>query len=141
MNFAKLKLLTSITRYVKFNSTKKKKNSILLFIYLFQEVVVDLLQSMVEIVTYGDKQDPMIFEYENVHFSFNFSLYNFRFFYFFYLVICNGYSRRYFMECQVIAEFVRVLKISRNSRIEIPLLQYLSIMVQNLDTEHAICKL
>ncbi|PON70083.1 hypothetical protein PanWU01x14_082580 [Parasponia andersonii] len=71
-----------------------------------KELVVDLLQSIVEIVTYGDKQDPMIFE-------------------------C-------FMECQVLAEFVRVLKISRNSRIEIPLLQYLSIMIQNLDSEHAI---
>lgn len=29
-----------------------------------QELVVDLLQSIVEIVTYGDRQDPMIFEYE-----------------------------------------------------------------------------
>ncbi|XP_060972938.1 protein TRANSPARENT TESTA 9-like [Cannabis sativa] len=56
-----------------------------------KESVVDLLQSVVEIVTYGDKQDPMIFEY--------------------------------FMECQVLAEFLRVLKISRDSRIEIPLLQ------------------
>lgn len=26
--------------------------------------MVDLLQSIVEIVTYGDRQDPMIFEYE-----------------------------------------------------------------------------
>ncbi|KAF4352658.1 hypothetical protein G4B88_012561 [Cannabis sativa] len=66
-----------------------------------KESVVDLLQSVVEIVTYGDKQDPMIFEY--------------------------------FMECQVLAEFLRVLKISRDSRIEIPLLQYLSIMIQNMD--------
>ncbi|XP_030483052.2 protein TRANSPARENT TESTA 9 [Cannabis sativa] len=71
-----------------------------------KESVVDLLQSVVEIVTYGDKQDPMIFEY--------------------------------FMECQVLAEFLRVLKISRDSRIEIPLLQYLSIMIQNMDSEHAI---
>ncbi|XP_062112532.1 protein TRANSPARENT TESTA 9-like isoform X2 [Humulus lupulus] len=44
----------------------------------------------------------------------------------------------YFMECQVLAEFLRVLKISRNSRIDIPLLQYLSIMIQNMDSEHAI---
>lgn len=29
-----------------------------------QELVIDLLQSIVEIVTYGDRQDPMIFEYE-----------------------------------------------------------------------------
>ncbi|XP_021672594.2 protein TRANSPARENT TESTA 9 isoform X2 [Hevea brasiliensis] len=69
-------------------------------------LVVDLLQSIAEIVTYGDRQDPLIFE-------------------------C-------FMEYQVLAEFVRVLKISRNSRIEAPLLQYLSIMIQNMDSEHAI---
>lgn len=29
-----------------------------------QELVMDLLQSIVEIVTYGDRQDPLIFEYE-----------------------------------------------------------------------------
>lgn len=45
------------------------------------------------------------------------------------------------MEYQVLAEFVRVLKISRNSRIEAPLLQYLSIMIQNMGSEHAICKI
>ncbi|GMP84221.1 hypothetical protein CsSME_00037833 [Camellia sinensis var. sinensis] len=73
---------------------------------LNKELVVDLLQSLVEIVTYGDRHDPMIFE-------------------------C-------FMEYQVLGEFVRVLKISKNSRIEAPLLQYLSIMIQNMDTEHAI---
>lgn len=44
------------------------------------------------------------------------------------------------MEYQVLAEFVRVLKISRNSRIEAPLLQYLSIMIQNMNSEHSICK-
>ena len=44
------------------------------------------------------------------------------------------------MEHQVLAEFVRVLKISKNSRIEAPLLQYLSIMIQNMDSEYAICK-
>ncbi|KAJ8754747.1 hypothetical protein K2173_012136 [Erythroxylum novogranatense] len=71
-----------------------------------RDLVIDLLQSIVEIVTYGDRQDPLIFE-------------------------C-------FMEYQVLAEFVRVLKISKNSRIEAPLLQYLSIMIQNMDSEHAI---
>ncbi|PSS24406.1 Protein CLEC16A like [Actinidia chinensis var. chinensis] len=71
-----------------------------------KELVVDLLQSIVEIVTYGDRHDPAIFE-------------------------C-------FMEYQVLGEFVRTLKISRNSRIEAPLLQYLSIMIQNMDTDHAI---
>lgn len=48
---------------------------------------------------------------------------------------------RCFMENQVLAEFVRVLKISTNSRIEATLLQYLSIMIQNLESEHAICML
>ncbi|KAJ4705378.1 Protein CLEC16A like [Melia azedarach] len=71
-----------------------------------RELVVDLLQSIVEIVTYGDRQDPVIFD-------------------------C-------FMEYQVLAEFVRVLKIGRTSKIEAPLLQYLSIMIQNMGSEHAI---
>ncbi|GAU45890.1 hypothetical protein TSUD_24920 [Trifolium subterraneum] len=43
-----------------------------------------------------------------------------------------------FMEYQVLAEFVRILKTSENSRIEAPLLQYLSIMIQNMDNEQAI---
>lgn len=67
---------------------------------------MDILQSVVEIVTYGDRHDPSIFE-------------------------C-------FMEHQVLAEFVRMLKISRNTRIEAKVLQYLSILIQNLYTEHAI---
>ncbi|XP_028185971.1 protein TRANSPARENT TESTA 9-like [Glycine soja] len=33
-----------------------------------RELVVDLLQSVVEIVTYGYRQDPQIFEYESVVF-------------------------------------------------------------------------
>ncbi|XP_020972332.1 uncharacterized protein LOC107626353 isoform X4 [Arachis ipaensis] len=73
-----------------------------------RELVLDLLQSVVEIITYGDKHDPSILE-------------------------C-------FMDRQVVAEFVRMLDISENSRIEAPLLQYLSIMIQNMDNEHAICK-
>ncbi|RYR67990.1 hypothetical protein Ahy_A03g014461 [Arachis hypogaea] len=55
-----------------------------------RELVLDLLQSVVEIITYGDKHDPSILD--------------------------------------------------ENSRIEAPLLQYLSIMIQNMDNEHAICK-
>lgn len=43
------------------------------------------------------------------------------------------------MEYQILAEFLRLLKISRNSRIEAYLLHYLSIMIQNLDSDHAIC--
>ncbi|CAI9097620.1 OLC1v1034091C1 [Oldenlandia corymbosa var. corymbosa] len=72
-----------------------------------REVVVDLMQSIVEIATYGDKHDPAIFE-------------------------C-------FMESQILPEFVRILKIRGSSSIEAPLLQYMSIMIQNIENEHAIC--
>ncbi|XP_027189779.1 protein TRANSPARENT TESTA 9-like isoform X2 [Cicer arietinum] len=71
-----------------------------------REFVVDLLQCIVEIVAYGDRQDALIFE-------------------------C-------FMEHQVLAEFLRLLKTSENSKIEAPLLQYLSIMIQNMDSEQAL---
>ncbi|GAB2227155.1 hypothetical protein Drorol1_Dr00008967 [Drosera rotundifolia] len=73
---------------------------------LNRDVVIDILQSIVEIVTYGDRHDVSIFE-------------------------C-------FMENQVLGEFVRLLKISRKSTIEGPLLQYLSIMLQNLQSDQAI---
>lgn len=37
---------------------------LIIFIFpFFQDLVVDLLQSIVEIVTYGDRHDPAIFEY------------------------------------------------------------------------------
>ncbi|GAB2300749.1 hypothetical protein Dimus_034786 [Dionaea muscipula] len=71
-----------------------------------RDIVIDILQSIVEIVTYGDRHDASIFE-------------------------C-------FMENQVLAEFVRLLKISGKSRIEAPLLHYLSIMIQNLHSEQTI---
>ncbi|KAI8565881.1 hypothetical protein RHMOL_Rhmol03G0295500 [Rhododendron molle] len=44
----------------------------------------------------------------------------------------------YFMEKQVMGEFVRVLKISRTITISVQLLQTISIMIQNLKSEHAI---
>ncbi|KAG5559714.1 hypothetical protein RHGRI_009283 [Rhododendron griersonianum] len=44
----------------------------------------------------------------------------------------------YFMEKQVMGEFVRVLKISRTITISLQLLQTISIMIQNLKSEHAI---
>lgn len=44
------------------------------------------------------------------------------------------------MEFQVLSEFVRLLDIAGNSGIEAPLLQYLSIMIQNMDNKNAICK-
>ncbi|KAB1203036.1 Protein CLEC16A [Morella rubra] len=104
-----------------------------------RELVIDLLQSIVEIVTYGDRQDPMIFEYELPPYD--------RVFVFEVSVLAISVdivvatvkrNCRCFMEYQVLAEFVRVLKISRNSRIEAPLLQYLSIMIQNMDSEQAV---
>ncbi|KAJ4969834.1 hypothetical protein NE237_002933 [Protea cynaroides] len=71
-----------------------------------REFVLELLKSIVEIVTYGDRHDPSIFE-------------------------C-------FMEHQLLAEFLRILKISRNASIEASFLHYLSIMIQNLASEHSI---
>ncbi|KAL2970799.1 hypothetical protein AAZX31_15G159100 [Glycine max] len=44
----------------------------------------------------------------------------------------------FFMEKQVVAEFVRVLKLSRTVSIPLQLLQTVSIMIQNLRSEHAI---
>lgn len=37
-------------------------------------------------------------------------------------------------------EFVRILKVSRTHAVSLQLLQTLSIMIQNLKSEHAICK-
>lgn len=47
---------------------------------------------------------------------------------------------RLFMEKQVMGEFVRVLKISKTLAVSLQLLQTVSILVQNLESEHAICK-
>ncbi|KAK7411971.1 hypothetical protein VNO78_03416 [Psophocarpus tetragonolobus] len=44
----------------------------------------------------------------------------------------------FFMEKQVVGEFVRVLKLSRTISIPLQLLQTVSIMIQNLRSEHAI---
>ncbi|XP_010046920.2 protein TRANSPARENT TESTA 9 [Eucalyptus grandis] len=44
----------------------------------------------------------------------------------------------FFMEKQVMGEFVRILKISRPVGVSLQLLQTLSIMIQNLKSEHAI---
>lgn len=48
---------------------------------------------------------------------------------------------RFFMEKQVVGEFVRILKLSRTISIPLQLLQTVGIMIQNLESEHAICKL
>ncbi|KAH7674728.1 CLEC16A/TT9 N-terminal protein [Dioscorea alata] len=44
----------------------------------------------------------------------------------------------FFMEKQVMGEFVRILKISRPAKVALQLLQTMSIMIQNLRKEHAI---
>ncbi|KAK3031959.1 hypothetical protein RJ639_037120, partial [Escallonia herrerae] len=44
----------------------------------------------------------------------------------------------FFMEKQVMAEFVRILKISRTMIVSLQLLQTMSIMIQNLKSEHSI---
>ncbi|KAJ6840358.1 uncharacterized protein M6B38_310315 [Iris pallida] len=44
----------------------------------------------------------------------------------------------FFMEKQIMGEFVRVLRISRPSQVALQLLQTMSIMIQNLRSEHAI---
>ncbi|KAF6155650.1 hypothetical protein GIB67_034745 [Kingdonia uniflora] len=44
----------------------------------------------------------------------------------------------FFMENQVMGEFVRILKISRTMSVALQLLQTMSIMIQNLKSEHAI---
>lgn len=38
-------------------------------------------------------------------------------------------------------EFVRILRISRTASVSLQLLQTLSIMIQNLKNEHAICEI
>lgn len=48
---------------------------------------------------------------------------------------------RCFMEKQVMGEFVRILRISRTLIVSLQLLQTMSIMIQNLKSEHSICKL
>uniref|UniRef100_A0A7N2KW13 FPL domain-containing protein n=1 Tax=Quercus lobata TaxID=97700 RepID=A0A7N2KW13_QUELO len=44
----------------------------------------------------------------------------------------------FFMEKQVMGQFVRILKISRTMIVSLQLLQTMSIMIQNLKSEHAI---
>lgn len=55
-------------------------------------------------------------------------------------ILSTGMHCRFFMEKQVMGEFVRILKVSRTHAVSLQLLQTLSIMIQNLKSEHAICK-
>lgn len=44
----------------------------------------------------------------------------------------------FFMEKQIMSQFLRILKISKTATVAVQLLQTLSIMIQNLQSEHAI---
>ncbi|PKU84632.1 hypothetical protein MA16_Dca015491 [Dendrobium catenatum] len=44
----------------------------------------------------------------------------------------------FFMEKQIMGEFVRILKVSEHPKVALQLLQTMSIMIQNLRSEHAI---
>ena len=55
--------------------------------------------------------------------------------------IISWYICSFFMEKQVLREFVRILKISKTITVSLQLLQTMSIIIQNLRNEHAICKM
>jgi hypothetical protein len=46
----------------------------------------------------------------------------------------------FFMEKQVMGEFVRILRVSKTVTVSVQLLQTMSIMIQNLKSEQAICE-
>ncbi|XP_042458996.1 protein TRANSPARENT TESTA 9-like isoform X3 [Zingiber officinale] len=46
----------------------------------------------------------------------------------------------FFMEKQILGEFARILRISKMAKVAIQLLQTISIMIQNLESEPSICK-
>lgn len=75
-----------------------------------KEFVVEALRSIAELITFGDQNDPSFFEY--------------------------------FMERQLMGEFARMLRVSATpkvaSNVALQLLQTMSIMIQNLRSEHAI---
>ncbi|CAK9171573.1 unnamed protein product [Ilex paraguariensis] len=99
--------------------------------YIMKDFVIEALRSIAELITYGDQHDTAFFE---CGFSTFFVLIcKFSFFYFPFIFFI-----RFFMEKQVMGEFVRILKISRTSIVSLQLLQTMSIMIQNLKSEHSI---
>lgn len=110
-------------------------SSILLLYYVWKDFVIEALRSIAELVTYGDQHDPSFFEWvfscAHVPWYSSFSVGDL------YILACG----RFFMEKQVVGDFVRILKLSRTISIPLQLLQTVSIMIQNLQSEHAICKL
>lgn len=106
---------------------------------IMKDFVVEALRSIAELITYGDQHDPAFFEWGflilgvSEYHCFGFKL---AAIFFSFWLLC-----RFFMEKQVMGEFVRILKISRSVTVSLQLLQTMSIMIQNLKSEHAICKM
>ncbi|KAG6520874.1 hypothetical protein ZIOFF_017936 [Zingiber officinale] len=71
-----------------------------------EDLVIEMLRSIAELMTYGDQHDPSYFEF--------------------------------FMEKQIISEFVRILRISKPTNVSLQLLQTMSIMIENLANKNSI---
>ncbi|XP_074564856.1 protein TRANSPARENT TESTA 9-like [Curcuma longa] len=71
-----------------------------------EDLVIEMLRSIAELMTYGDQHDPSYFEF--------------------------------FMEKQIISEFVRILRISKPTNVSLQLLQTMSIMIENLTDKNSI---
>lgn len=113
--------------------------------YSMKDLVIEMLRSIAELMTYGDQHDPSYFEYvtllklfspfsyvgifEGVLFEETTDISK-------YPAICF----RFFMEKQIISEFVRILSISKPTNVSLQLLQTMSIMIQNLTDKNSICK-
>lgn len=63
------------------------------------------------------------------------------FFFLFDAILITLVPLRFFMEKQVMGEFVRILRICKSLIVSRQLLQTMSIMIQNLKSEHSICEL
>ncbi|KAG6518012.1 hypothetical protein ZIOFF_021413 [Zingiber officinale] len=73
---------------------------------LKNDLVIEMLRSIAELMTYGGQHDPSYFEF--------------------------------FMEKQIISEFVRILRISKPTNVSLQLLQTMSIMIENLADKNSI---
>lgn len=104
--------------------------------------MIEALRSISELITYGDQHDATYFEYVINAFHvemLTYNLINTPFCFLCHLIVLFPF--RFFMEKQVMGEFVRILKISRTLIVSLQLLQTMSIMIQNLKSEHSICEL
>ncbi|GJV81143.1 protein transparent testa 9 isoform X2 [Tanacetum coccineum] len=79
-----------------------------------KDFVIEALRSIAELITYGDQHDANFFECGSLIYAL------------------------FFMEKQVMGEFVRILKVSKNVIVSVQLLQTMSIMIQNLKSDHSI---